>query len=111
MPRWDSRRAADICATVATSGRPSGTAATATLTPEAIAARSDWRRSSASPVMTAPPSRVIGRPRRVSSSNRVCIPAGPGPVAANATARPASVAEPTATTAARPDPPRTVVPS
>ncbi|MFL6128564.1 MAG: hypothetical protein ACJ73E_05815, partial [Mycobacteriales bacterium] len=44
-PRRDSRRAAPAWATVATSGRPSGTAATATATPAATACLSRRPRS------------------------------------------------------------------
>ena len=48
-PRRDSRRAAACCATVATSGSPSGTAATATATPALTASRSGRRHSSEQP--------------------------------------------------------------
>lgn len=66
-PRRLSRRAAASWATVATSGSPSGTAATATDTPPATACRIGAPRSSESPVTAAPPARVSGSALRVSS--------------------------------------------
>ena len=74
-PRAVSRCAAASCASVATSGSPSGTAATAIATPSATAWRSVARRSSANADTVAPPASVSGSTLLVSSRSRAWIPA------------------------------------
>ena len=110
-PRRDSRRAAPACATVATRGSPSGTAATATETPAAIASRSGTFRSRPNPATPAPPRAVAGSAMCVISASLAWTPAAGAALPAARLARPACVDSPVATTTAYPDPASTVVPS
>ena len=110
-PRAVRRWAAASWDKVATSGRPSGTAATAMATPSATACRSDARRSSARPVTAAPPARVSGRTLLVSSRSRAWTPADVSTSATAEIARCAAVPTPVATTIARACPATIVLPS
>ncbi len=111
MPYRESRWAAALWAMVATSGSPSGTAATATATPEASASRTGTPRSSPRAVTAAPPMPTAGRAIRPRWARWPSIPVGRGASAASSAARPASVCEPVATTTAYAEPVSTVQPS
>ena len=110
-PRVDSRCAAASCESVATSGRPSGRAATAMATPSATAWRKDARRSSARPDTAAPPASVNGNTFAVRSRSRACTPADDSTSITAEIARCAAVPTPVATTMARAWPATIVLPS
>ena len=111
-PRRDSRRAAACCATVATSGSPSGTAATATATPALTASL-----QRAAPQQRQPDDGpAAGQGQRQHRAGQLAQPRLHARPAARRrprrrVARPAAVAAPTATTTARPRPATTDVPS
>ena len=111
-PRRDSRRAAACWATVATSGSPSGTAATATASPEPTASRSGRPHSTPSAVTDA----AAGEGQRQHRPGQLAEPGLDAGGRRGATGRPAprgrpGSPSPTATTTARPRPATTVVPS
>ena len=110
-PDLVSLRAAACCASVATSGRPSGTAATATATPLVTACRSPVPRRNPTAVTSAPPPTLTGSTRSVRLLSCACRPTCDALAGVRAPARPASVASPTAVTIAAAVPVRIVVPA
>ena len=110
-PRRESRSADASSAAVARSGRPSGTEATARLTPDPTRSSSFRPRSRPPPTTPTPAAIAIGPVRLMSSPSRRSTPPGPRAPFEPAAPRRASVCRPTATTTAVAWPETRVVPS
>ncbi len=106
-----SRRAAACCASVATSGNPSGTAATISVTALETAWRNGVPRDMLSNPTKPPLAALNGNARRVMCRNCRCRPISCNFVGAIANARRISAREPTAVTSATAVPATTVVPA
>ena len=110
-PSVDRRRAEASWAAETMNGRPSGTDATARLTPACRFCCIGSPRTAPAPTTAAAEASASGVVTFVMPERRVSTPATGALARAAAVERPTSVDEPVATTTARPRPVATVVPS